>query len=85
MAITANTVYAASYHTNVGSYPSSNFYFGRSGVDQGPLHALSSAAAGGNGVFNYGGSSFPKQTFQAENYWVDVFSAPWTRRRRRCR
>src|SRR5262249_25496417 len=39
VAITANTVYVASYHTNVGFYSASSYYFGQKGVDQGPLHA----------------------------------------------
>ena len=29
-------------------------------------------AAGGNGVYKYGASGFPTQTFNASNYWVDV-------------
>ena len=76
MTITANTTYVASYHTSVGHYSASSFYFGRAGVDQWPLHALSNAVGGGNGVFNYGAISFPSQTYQAENYWVDVVLGP---------
>jgi hypothetical protein len=70
--ITANTVYVASYHTNTG------FYAGdanglSAGVDRANLHALSDAAAGGNGVYRYSaGSAFPNSTFAATNYWVDV-------------
>ena len=30
------------------------------------------AIAGGNGVYSYGPSSLPTQTFNATNYWVDV-------------
>src|SRR5262249_36484589 len=75
--ITAGTTYVASYHTNTGHYSADSFYFGASGVDQWPLHAPSSAAAGGNGVYGYGaGATFPDQSYQGENYWVDVVIGP---------
>src|SRR5207237_9206801 len=46
------------------------------GVENGPLHALSDAIAGGNGVYRYSAATaFPSQTFQAGNYWVDVVYA----------
>jgi Domain of unknown function (DUF4082) len=70
--ISASTTYVASYHTN-GGYPYDAAYFGASGVDSGPLHALASGIDGGNGVFKYGGSSiFPSQSNNSPNYWVDV-------------
>ncbi|MBH8573810.1 DUF4082 domain-containing protein [Nostocaceae cyanobacterium CENA369] len=72
VAITANTVYVASYHTDVGHYASDNNFFAASGVDNPPLHALRDGENGGNGVYNYGASSFPNNTFQSTNYWVDV-------------
>ena len=38
-----------------------------------PLHALQNGADGGNGVYRYGSpSSFPTESYQASNYWVDV-------------
>ena len=43
---TANTVYGASYHTNVGHHSDDQNYFASAGVDNPPLHAL---ADGGNG------------------------------------
>lgn len=71
--ISANTVYIASYHTNVGRYAGDNNYFANSGVDQGPLHALRSGVSGPNGVYAYGsGIIFPTNSYQASNYWVDV-------------
>ena len=74
--IAANTTYVVSYHTNVGGYATDAGYFGSSGVDAAPLHADASGVANGNGVFQYGATSFPNQTFNATNYWVDVvFSA----------
>ena len=55
--ITANTVYVASYHTNVGGYAFDAAYFTNTGVDSPPLHALASNASGGNGVFTTGGTA----------------------------
>ncbi len=77
VAITANTVYVASYHANVGHYSEDDNYFSVNGVDSPPLHALAKGVSGANGVYAYGSSSaFPNQTFNSANYWVDVvFSA----------
>ena len=71
VAITANTTYVASYHTNVGHYAGDTNYFA-SGVTNGPLTALGNGTDGGNGVYLYGAGGFPTQTWQAANYWVDV-------------
>jgi hypothetical protein len=76
VSITADTTYVASYHTTVGHYSNDAFYFGRSGVDQSPLHALATGVDGGSGVYAYGASAFPSQTYQAANYWVDVVFNP---------
>ncbi len=71
--IAANTTYVASYLAPNGGYAADGNYFASSGVDSGVLHALSNAAAAGNGVFIYGsGGVFPNQTFESANYWVDV-------------
>ena len=73
VAITANTVYVASYHADAGHYSADVNYFATTGVDNPPLHALADGVSGGNGVFAYGTSSaFPTQTWNAANYWVDV-------------
>ena len=77
VAITANTVYVASYHANAGHYSADVNYFATAGVDNPPLHALANGVSGGNGVFAYGTSSaFPTQTWNAANYWVDVVFSP---------
>ncbi|OSJ06813.1 DUF4082 domain-containing protein [Bradyrhizobium canariense] len=74
VSIAANTTYVASYHTN-GAYVATNNFFS-SAFTSGSLTAPSSAAAGGNGVYAYGGTSsaglFPTSTFGASNYWADV-------------
>ncbi|MCU1311003.1 MAG: hypothetical protein JWO20_2128, partial [Candidatus Angelobacter sp.] len=72
VAINANTTYVASYHTNTGGYAFDSNYFATSGTNNAPLHALANGTSGGNGVYVYGGSAFPTQTFQSTNYWVDV-------------
>jgi hypothetical protein len=73
VAITANTTYVASYRDPAGGYAVNTNYFASTGVDNSPLHALSSPVASGNGVFAAGSSSpFPDQSFNASNYWVDV-------------
>lgn len=78
VSITANTTYVASYHTT-GAYVVTGNYF-TAAVTNGPLTALSAAAAGGNGVYSYGGTStsgiFPTNTYNASNYWVDVVFMP---------
>lgn len=51
VAITANTVYVASYHTNTGHYSGTLNYFADKGMDNGPLHALADGVSGYNGVY----------------------------------
>jgi hypothetical protein len=77
VAITANTLYVASYRAPNGGYAVNANYFTSSGVDNGALHAPSSVQAGGNGVFANGATSvFPSQSFNDSNYWVDVLYSP---------
>jgi hypothetical protein len=72
--ITAGTTYVASYFTSFGFYSKDDGYFNNAGVDDYPLHApATGAVAGGNGVYAYGASStFPDNTINGSNYWVDV-------------
>jgi len=77
VAIKAGAVYVASYHADTGYYSYSPHYFMQSGVDNPPLHALASGAAGGNGVYTEGlGSVFPEHGQDSANYWVDVAFTP---------
>ena len=76
VAISADTVYVASYHTSIGRYAVDEDYFTRRSVSSGPLQALTDRAAGGNGVYKYGRSAFPTDTYKASNYWVDVVFVP---------
>jgi hypothetical protein len=71
-AIQANTTYVASYFMPGGNlaYQANGF---ASAVVSGPLQALASGPAGGNGVYAYGASSsFPSSNGGGANYWVDV-------------
>jgi len=73
VAITANTVYVASYHTTIGHYSANWNYFATGGANNAPLHALVSSSSTPDGRFAYGsGSSFPTGTHKAANYWVDL-------------
>jgi hypothetical protein len=72
IAVTANTTYVVSYHTDVGHYSSDNNYF-TSAVDTAPLHALQNGIDGPNGVYIHSDTpAFPTQTWNSSNYWVDV-------------
>jgi Domain of unknown function (DUF4082)/Bacterial Ig-like domain/Bacterial Ig domain len=72
ISITANTTYVVSYHAPIGHYATNSQYF-NTGVNNPPLRGLASGVDGGNGVYAYGASgTFPVNTFNAENYWVDV-------------
>ncbi|TQJ52257.1 molybdenum-dependent oxidoreductase-like protein [Phycicoccus sp. SLBN-51] len=73
VAITAGTVYVASYFAPAGHFARDNNYFKTAGVDSPPLHALKDGVSGGNGVYRYSSTSaFPDSSTRAPNYWVDV-------------
>ncbi|MEV4348599.1 DUF4082 domain-containing protein [Actinoplanes sp. NPDC049596] len=71
VAVTANTTYVASYHTDTGFYSTTANGLA-SAVTRGPLTALASGSNGGNGVYRYGSSAYPNASYQSTNYWVDV-------------
>ena len=65
MAITANTVYVASYLAPNGRYAGDDSYFATAGVDNPPLHALRNGVSGGNGVYALRRRRpFPSTTYQ---------------------
>jgi hypothetical protein len=75
--IAAGILYVASYHTNTGHYADDVGYFSSSATDSIPLHSPKDGDTGGNGVFAYGSAStFPRNTYRASNYWVDVVFNP---------
>ena len=76
VAITANTIYVASYHTTTGDYSEDDGYFASSSFDNPPLHAILDGSGGINGVYKYGASAFPNNAWESANYWVDVVFSP---------
>jgi len=77
IAITANTVYVASYFAPNGHYSADSFFFETSGIDNPPIHLLQNGVSGGDGVYSYNSASiFPTQTYNSTNYWVDVVYIP---------
>jgi hypothetical protein len=76
VAIAAGETYVISYHTDVGHYAGDNGYFADHTVDSGPLHGLADGTDGPNGVYHYGGSAFPTDSWRQTNYWVDVLFVP---------
>ncbi len=73
VAVTANTIYVAGYHTNVGHYSVDDGFFTSGGVTNDPLSAPASSSGTPNGVFTYSPTpTFPASTFNGSNYWVDV-------------
>jgi hypothetical protein len=75
VAVTANTVYVASYNSSAGYFAFDSNYFASNGVNTYPLHALVSGEQGPNGVYRYGTTGFPT-TGTTHNYWVDVVFTP---------
>jgi hypothetical protein len=69
--VTANSVYVASYHAPHGHYAADPQYFNEA-VDRPPLRAFDNVT-NPNGVYRYDtASSFPDQSFNGTNYWIDV-------------
>lgn len=73
IAISANTTYVVSYHSPTGYYAKTEPYFETDYITN-PLIALADAGpSNGNGVYIYSGTpTFPDNTFNKDNYWIDV-------------
>jgi hypothetical protein len=76
IAITAGTTYVAAYLAPNGHYSASQNGLAAA-VINGPLQAVANGTSP-NGVYAYSGSStFPTNSYNATNYWVDVlFQSP---------
>ena len=71
VAIASGTDYVVSYYAPGGGYAAENN--GLSTLRSNPpLSAPASSSATPNGVYRYGASGFPSNTYLATNYWVDV-------------
>ncbi|MCA0458731.1 MAG: DUF4082 domain-containing protein [Chloroflexi bacterium] len=78
VAISANTLYIASYHSSSGrfSYTANAF---TTALVNGPLTAPAHSTASPNGVFRNGSNgTFPNMSSNNVNYWVDVIVVPGT-------
>ena len=76
VAITAGTTYVAAYFDPNGHYATTPGGLTNS-IDNPPLHALAGGANSTNGVYAYTGTStFPNNSYNDTNYWVDVLFAP---------
>ena len=78
VAITANTVYVASYFSPTGDFAVDRSYFATAGVSNPPLSAPMDGGTGAaNGIYVYSSTSqFPTTSYQSSNYWVDVVFSP---------
>jgi hypothetical protein len=70
VAVTAGSTYVASYYAPAGHYAYTSGFFTSPFSSPGPLHAVTTPNR--NGVYRYGDSMFPDQSYNATNYWVDV-------------
>ncbi len=70
--VSPGQVYVVSYWAPVGRYAADMGWFSGRGADSGPLHAPADGVTGPNGVYRYGTSGFPTDSYNASNYWVDV-------------
>jgi hypothetical protein len=70
--IRAGLIYVASYHAPEGHYAVTEGYFHDRSVVNGPLRAPSTR----NGVYQYGSTAFPADTYDGDNDWVDVLFTP---------
>lgn len=69
--IQANTTYEVSYHDPNGHYPVDSNYFTNSPAVLQPMTGMQGTTASPNGLFSIGPTSFPNNSFQNSNYWVD--------------
>jgi len=70
--VNAGATYVASYYAPNGHFSVDLNYFTTGSVSSGPLHGIAQGPDGTNGVYIYGKSAFPTQSYNGSNYWVDV-------------
>ena len=74
-AIKADSIYVASYHNNKGNYAATAGGLVNA-ITKGTLTVPASSPTSGNGVYSYGLTrTFPSNSFNATNYWVDIIFA----------
>lgn len=72
VAVASNTTVVASYRLPNGGYAVTSQYFNGKGATNGPLIAPPNGSGGNNGLYLQNTNGFPTNTFNSENYWVDV-------------
>jgi Domain of unknown function (DUF4082)/Fibronectin type III domain/Bacterial Ig domain len=76
--ISSGTTYVAGYLAPSGNYSVTSSAFGSTSVNNPPLHALANAISP-DGVYTYSATStFPTNSYNATNYYVDVMFTPAT-------
>ncbi|MCU0379586.1 MAG: DUF4082 domain-containing protein [Chitinophagaceae bacterium] len=76
ISISANVDYIVSYHSSQGYYSTTGRFFLNSVVN-GPLTAPADATGRRNGLYKYSATPiFPDETYEQENYFVDVVFSP---------
>jgi len=69
--IQANTTYEVSYHDPLGHYAADSNYFTNGPATLQPMTGMQGTSTAPNGLFSVGPTSFPNNSFQNSNYWVD--------------
>lgn len=78
ISVTTGTLYVVTYGANNdgGGYSSTGHYF-ENDISNGSITAPASGSVGGNGVYAYApDGTFPTNSFNATNYWVDLIYEP---------
>lgn len=74
--ITAGTIYVAAYFSPNGQYSNTLNAFAVA-ITNSPLTAPASTTTNLNGVYSYGTvATFPINSYQKSNYWVDLMESP---------
>jgi hypothetical protein len=81
--IAPNTTYVAGYLAPKGHYAGDTYYFyspsprGGNVLNSPPLHAVQASPTSTNGLYAYTSeSTFPTNSFEGSNYWVDPVFSP---------
>lgn len=74
--VTANTTYIVSYSAPNGHFSFTSAYFATTGITSQYMTAMASGVDGNNGVFSGTIGTFPDQSFNNTNYWVDALFMP---------
>lgn len=72
VAVASNATFTVSYRVPNGGYAVTSQYFNGKGATNGPLIAPQNGVGGNNGLYRYSPLGFPTNTYNSENYWVDV-------------